>query len=144
MAGLGQTQRQTLQNLLFRNTGTSPAAATLYVALYTTDPGVDGASGTEVSGGSYARKSVVAADWNAPTAANPSVVSNVNAITFVTATGNWGTVTHFGIWRVSSSGTAADYLGGSSLTASQVVNTGNTASFAGGSPGALVHNLSSV
>ena len=58
-----------LINATLRNTSyTSPA--TVYVALFTTDP-TDAGSGTEVSGGSYARTSVTfAAPSNGASASN--------------------------------------------------------------------------
>lgn len=111
----------------------------MYVSLHTADPGVDGQSAGEVSGNAYARQSIA---FSAPTAANPSVTSNSATVTFPTATpGNWGTITHFGLWNHVSNTAAANFIGASSLSASQVINAGNTASFAAG---ALVHNFSSV
>lgn len=43
------------------NTATTallPTTGTFYLALYVSDPGSDGVSGTEVSGGGYARQSI--------------------------------------------------------------------------------------
>ena len=57
---------------------TAFSTPTAYVALYTATPS-DSGGGTEVSGGSYARKSTAGSDWNA--AASGSI-SNANAITF--------------------------------------------------------------
>ena len=76
-------------------TYTSPA--TVYVSLYTTDP-TDADSGTEVSGGSYARTAVT---FGAP---SNGVTTNSADVTFPTATGSWGTVTHIGIHDASTSG----------------------------------------
>jgi hypothetical protein len=102
---------------------------TAYVALYTAAPS-DSGGGTEVSGGSYARKSTVGADWNTSSGGS---ISNANAITFVTAAGSWGTVTHFGVFDASTTG---NLLFWAALTASKTVGSGDTASFAAG---ALVH-----
>lgn len=113
----------------------------VYVALHTADPGADGQSGNEVSGGSYARVSTSGSDWNAGTTADPSVTSNANTITFPQATASWGTVTHFSLWTSSSGTTAAEFIGASSLTSSQAIANTNTASFAAG---ALTHSLDSV
>lgn len=101
----------------------------VYVALYTVAPS-DSGGGTEVTGGSYARKQTVGADWNASSGGS---ISNANAITFVTATASWGTVTHFGVFDAS---TAGNLLFWAPLTASKTVGSGDTASFAAG---ALVH-----
>ena len=76
-------------------TYTSPA--TVYVSLYTTDP-TDADSGTEVSGGSYARTSVT---FDAP---SNGVTQNSADVTFPTATGSWGTVSHIGVHDASTSG----------------------------------------
>jgi hypothetical protein len=65
-----------------RNTSyTSPA--TVYVSLYTTDP-TDADSGTEVSGGSYARTAVT---FGAP---SNGVSTNSADVTFPTATASHG------------------------------------------------------
>jgi hypothetical protein len=96
-----------------------------YVALFTAAPS-DSGGGTEVSGGSYARKSTVAADWNAASAGS---ASNANAITFVTPSGSWGTVTHFGIFDASSGGNLIRWA---ALGTSKVIGTGDTPSFAAG------------
>lgn len=83
------------------------------VSAHTGDPGNDGAS--EVAGGSYAR--VDLSDYTI-TPGNPSVATNDNIVEFATATANWGTITHFGLW--TSGGT---FLGGKILTASKLINT---------------------
>jgi hypothetical protein len=76
-------------------TYTSPA--TVYVSLWTSDP-TDAGSGTEVSGGSYARTAV--------TFGAPSNGTSLNSadVTFPTATASWGTVGWIGINDALSSG----------------------------------------
>jgi len=69
---------------------TTFTAAAAYVALYTTDP-TDADTGTEVSGGSYARQLA------GLSAASGGASSNAADITFPTATADWGTVTHIGL-----------------------------------------------
>lgn len=61
----------------------------LYVALFTSSPTDDGVSGTEVTGGSYARK--VHNSWDV---ASNGATENTGVVTFATATASWGTVTH--------------------------------------------------
>src|SRR5579859_4367141 len=80
-----------LDHLLGKTTYTAPA--TLYFALMLTSPDGSAGSGTEVSGGSYARVGVTndATHFPGASLANPSVKANALAITFPTATGNWGT-----------------------------------------------------
>ncbi len=108
-----------LINATLRNTSyTSPT--TVYVALFTSDP-TDAGSGTEVSGGSYARK---AATFGAPSNGASTISS---AIEFDQATGSWGTVTHFGIYDASTSG---NLLYHGALTASKAIDTGDVFKFA--------------
>ncbi len=113
---------QIIDHLLRTNTFGKPPG--IYVALYTTDP-TSADSGTEVSGGSYARVQVTQADaeWNAPTAGD-GLTDNVNDITFPAPTANWGTVTHFGIRDAS---TAGNLLVHGALTASKTINSGDPA-----------------
>ena len=108
-------------------------AVTAYVGLFTAAPS-DAGGGTEVSssGTGYVRKATVAADWNAASAGS---TSNAAAITFAVASGSWGTVTHFGLFDASSGG---NLLRWAALTTSKTIGTGDTAQFAGGTPGALV------
>lgn len=88
----------------------------VYVALFTTNPDED-ASGTEVSGGSYARESVAASVFVVLTG---SAANNTN-IEFTEATANWGTVSHAAIFTSASGG---DMLYYSPLDSSVVINTG--------------------
>jgi hypothetical protein len=89
MAEMSNYLENALINATLRNTSyTSPT--TVYLALYTDDP-TDADTGTEVSGGSYARQSIT---FGAP---SNGVSTNSADITFPTATGSWGTVAYVGI-----------------------------------------------
>jgi len=101
-------------NHFLRNTPTSSPSA-VYLALYTSDP-TDADTGTEVSGGSYARQAIT---FSAPS--NGST-SNSSTITFPTATGNWGTITHMGIRDASSGGNLLFY---GPLATSKTITTGD-------------------
>ena len=85
-----------LINATLRNT-TYTSVATVYVSLWTSDP-TDAGSGTEVSGGSYARTAV--------TFGAPSNGASLNSadVTFPTATASWGTVGWIGINDAATSG----------------------------------------
>lgn len=121
-------------------TGASAAAGTgptaLFIALFTVNPS-DTGGGTEVTGGSYARVSVTSslANWAGTQGAGTTVAStgssgttsNNGVITFTTPTANWGTVTGVAIMDASTGGNMLFF---GALGASQVVNTGNTVSFA--------------
>lgn len=97
--------------------------ATLYLAISTTNP--DDAVGnlTEPVGGSYAR---VAIAFNA--AATRKVVQTALA-EFPTATGAWGTITH---WAIMDTLTSGNMLAHGALTASKNVTSGKTFSIAAG------------
>ena len=87
-----------LINATLRNT-TYTSVATVYVSLWTSDP-TDAGSGTEVSGGSYARTAVSFATASG-TSGN---VLNDADVTFPTATASWGTVGWIGINDAATSG----------------------------------------
>ena len=103
--------------------GTSyTAPGTLYVGLFTAAPS-DTGGGTEVSGGSYARKSMPDMTISGT---SPTTATNGAAVEFVTATGSWGTVTHVGIFDALSSG---NLLCWAALSASKVVASGDVIRF---------------
>lgn len=107
----------TLRNISY----TSPA--TVYVGLHTADP-TDAGTGTEVSGGSYARTAVT---FGAP---SNGTSTNSAAVEFPQATANWGTVSHIGIWDASSSG---NLLYHTALDTSKTIETGDIFKIASGS-----------
>jgi hypothetical protein len=114
MAEMSNYLENALINATLRNTSyTSPAA--VYVGLYTSDPG-EGNTGTEVSGGSYARTAVT---FGAP---SNGVSTNSASVTFPTATGTWGTVTHVGILDATTSGNLLYYT---ALDASKSIASGD-------------------
>lgn len=124
---------QALLNALFGKAsalGALASAPTLYVGLSTTAPAEDGTGVTEPAGGGYARVATAAADWSTATAADPSVVTNANAVTFPQASGAWGTLTHFVLYDAASAG---NVLGSAALTASKSPTSGDEAAFASGS-----------
>lgn len=92
------------------------APTTTYLALFTSDP-TDAGTGTEVSGGSYARQSI---SWNTPAS---GATTNSADVTFPQATANYGTVTHIGIYDASSAG---NLLYHGSLSASKSVEENDT------------------
>ena len=85
-----------------------------YVALFTTNPAED-ASGTEVSGGGYARQS-------ATFTVSGNTASNSGAIEYPTATAGYGTVSHVGVFDASSGGNLIAYA---ALTTSKTIETGD-------------------
>jgi hypothetical protein len=110
---------------LFR-TGSFTKPTVMAVALFTDAPS-DSGPGTEVTGGSYARVDVppLDANWTA-TSGGDGETDNASAITFTTATANWGTVTHFALFDATSAG---NMLIWGALDSSVVINDGDTFKF---------------
>jgi hypothetical protein len=119
MAAMSNYLENALINATLRNT-TYTSPSTVYVGLFLTDP-TDAGSGTEVSGGSYARKAM--------TFGAPSNGASVNsaAVEFDQATGNWGTIPFFAIFDSLTSG---NMLYHGALTASKTIETGDVFKFA--------------
>lgn len=114
MAEMSNYLENALINATLRNTAyTSPT--TVYVGLFTSDP-TDAGSGTEVSGGSYARTAVT---FGAP---SNGVTTNSAAVEFPQATGNWGTVGWIGIHDAATSG---NLLYHTALDTSKTIETGD-------------------
>jgi hypothetical protein len=129
MAAMSDYLETNLRTLIFRTGAGFAKTAGLYVALFTAAPS-DSGGGTEVSGGSYARVNVppLDANWTAPDGTG-GLTANAATVTFPTATANWGTITHVGIFDAA---TAGNLLFHGALSASKVVNNGDTFSFAVG------------
>ena len=122
MAEMSNYLENALINATLRNTSyTSPT--TVYVGLYTTDP-TDANTGTEVSGGSYARTAVT---FGAP---SNGVSTNSAAVEFPQATGSWGTVGWIGILDASTSG---NLLYHTALDTSKTIENGDIFKIAIGS-----------
>ena len=96
MSEMSNYLENALVNVTLRGTAFT-AVSTPYIALFTSDP-TDAGTGTEVSGGSYAR---TAATFGAPS--NGVSVTSAD-ITFPTATASWGTVGWIGIYDASTAG----------------------------------------
>ncbi len=99
----------TLRNTAF----TSPTA--VYVGLSTGSFGDDN-SGTELSGNGYARQVITCS------AASSGSITNSSQISFPTATGSWGTVSHVGVFDASSSG---NLLFHGALSSSKAIESGD-------------------
>lgn len=137
MAGLTTQAQNNMLNLMkgttWPTTGAWGAApATTYVGLFTTAPTTDASAsytGTEVSGGSYARVAITSSSgWSAISGGStaPSQISNAGVLTFPTPTANWGTVLAVGLFDAATTG---NLLWWATIT-SQAINTGVVASFA--------------
>ena len=91
------------------------APSTLYLALFTAVADGEAGSVTEVSGGGYARQSMAMT-------VSGNTASNTSAVEYPTATANYGTVTHVGVYDASTAGNLMAYA---SLTSSKAIETGD-------------------
>lgn len=113
MAAASNYLENALLNHVLRNTSlTSPT--TVYLALFTSDP-TDADSGTEVTGGSYARQAVA---FDAPSGGATANTANEDFTGMPAAT-----VTHFGVYDAS---TAGNLLIHGAFSASKTTNSGDT------------------
>jgi hypothetical protein len=107
-----------LENALINGTlrGTTyTAPTTTFLALYTSDP-TDADTGTEVSGGSYARQSIT---MGAP---SNGASTNSAAIEYPQCTADWGTVAFVGIRDAVTGG---NLLYHTALDTSKVIANGD-------------------
>lgn len=122
MAEMSNYLEAALLNATLRNTSyTSPSS--VYVGLHTADP-TDAGTGTEVAGNSYQRTAVT---FGAPSSG--TCTSNADC-TFPQATGNWGTISHIGIWDASTTG---NLLYHTPLATSKTIENGDLFKIASGS-----------
>ena len=123
MAALSDYAEKLLLDFLM-TTGTATRPTNWYVALYTSAPS-DSGGGTEVSAGGYTRQSVSFSAASSP----GGTTSNSGEVSFTASGGDYGTVTHMGIFDASTSG---NLLWHGALTASKTVADGDTLTFAAG------------
>ena len=107
----------------FTGTASTTAPSAVYLGLATASL-ADDASGTELSGNNYTRKAITFAS-----ASGGSIASNAS-VEFNSATGSWGTISHWGIWDASSGG---NLLFHGAFTASKAIATGDILKVASGS-----------
>lgn len=94
--------------------GSFSQPGTKYLALYTVAP-TDSTTGTEVTGGGYARQTVTLTTSGSDT-------TNSGAVEYPTATAGYGTVVAVAILDASSGGNMLAYA---SLTSSKTIATGD-------------------
>lgn len=119
MSASNYLENKLLDHSLGTASFTMPVLANIRLCLYTSDP-TDADSGTEVSGSGYTRQAIAFG------AASGGSASNSGAVVF-TATGSWGTVTHWGIRDAAAAGNLLHYA---ALTSSKIVGNGDTLTFA--------------
>ena len=123
MAGFTDFLEDKIINHVFGGTSYT-APSTWYAGLLTAAPS-DSSAGTEVSGGAYSRQAI---GWTITGSGTSQAASNA-ALTFPTATTDWGLVTHCGIYDAVTGGnlgafellTASDF----STANSKQINSGD-------------------
>ena len=113
MSASNYLELKLLDHVLGSTSYSQPSA--IYVAL-STGSFNDDASGTELSGNGYTRKVVTFGT------ASSGSISNNSAVEFDTATGDQGTISHFGIFDASSGG---NLLYHGAFSSSKVISTGD-------------------
>jgi len=126
MGRISDTYADNLLDMAFSK-DTNDFPATLHIGLSTTTPSNTGTNVTEPAGNSYARVAVTNNVSNWPAAAARSK-SNGTDIVFPTATGSWGTITHFAIYD-SAVGGASNFIAWGQLTVPVSVINGATVTF---------------
>jgi hypothetical protein len=104
---------------------------TIYIALCTADPtdAATGASCNEVANANnYSRKSTAGSDWNS---ASGGAIDTAEDLTFATAGGSWGTMTHFVLVDSPTYG-QGNVIAHGALSASKTVGDGDAIVFAAG------------
>lgn len=122
-------------DFMFGATAFTPSG-TLYVGLSTTTPGEDASSFTEPSSASgYSRASIPnvkasTSGWSSAAQLSTSgEIHNQGIVSFGTASGNWGTITHAGVWN---SLTGGNLLTVNALTVQKSPTSGDVISFPSG------------
>src|SRR3990167_10678956 len=102
------------------------SGAALWIAWSTTAPNADGTNVTEPVGNNYSRTAITAGDWATSSA---RATSNASAVTSATASGSWGTISHFALYDAASAGNMIDY---GTLDVSKAIGNGQSLRFAAG------------
>lgn len=116
-------ENKILDHIFGKNSYTPP---TIYVGLSTAEPNDDGSGLAEPGGNSYERVQTSASDWNT---ASGSSLDNASDITFPTATGSWGTITHFALFDAATGGNLLAY---GELSQAKAIDTEDTVQFSSG------------
>lgn len=107
--------------------------ATVYIALFTTDPG-EGTGGTEVTGSGYARKAVTNNSTNFPAATGSTTGQKTNgtAIVFTDATGDWASGSNIGYWAMFDASSGGNRMYKGALAVAKPVLNGDGVTIAAG------------
>lgn len=126
MAAISNYLENALINHVLRQVAYT-APTDVWLALFTTDP-TDADTGTEVTGGSYARVQISGSS-TAFTAPSNGATGNGDTISFTTATALWGTISHVGIYDAA---TVGNLLFHGALDSSRLIDIDDTFTIATG------------
>ena len=117
-AATNYLENEVLDHILGEGARDFTSPSTLFIGLFTAVADGEAGTVTEVSGNAYARTAV---NFNV---ASGGSSTNDGAVTFPTASGgNWGTITHAGVYDASSGGNLLFY---GALSVSKTVTDGDT------------------
>lgn len=129
---------QTVLDYVYGLTAFTPSGF-LYVGLSTTTPGEDASNFTEPASASGYSRAIIhnaksSSGWIAASQNSTSgQLTNAGTVTFPIASGNWGTVTSYGLFdRPTGTGTPTNMYNVGALSTSRAVVTNDTLSFASG------------
>ena len=135
--GLSDYAENKVVDDLFRATDYSATAPTTFYVFLSSTACSDSATGTELTGGSYARQGITraTASWKGThgsvtgsSSGTNGTISNAAAVTFPTASADWTAASHWGL--IDSASGAGNIIVCAALTAPRTITTGATASFA--------------
>ena len=124
MAAISTYLANKLLDHTLRNVAYTPPS-TVYLALYTSTPGA-GDTGTEVSGGGYARQAVT---FSPASGGSGGQVVNSADVVFPVATASWGTITHVGVRDAATGGNLLYYA---ALSTAKTIAAGDQIKFPAG------------
>jgi hypothetical protein len=141
--GFGRRMRNNIMNWVM---GGSPAVAPTawFISAHTGDPGDNGQTANEASGGSYARVAVTAGQWNDLTNTPPppandasSIVDNNVVVAFPVSSAAWSgsaPLTYYALWDHVSNTAEANFIGRwpQTGTAQSITGAGQQLTFAVG------------
>lgn len=124
---LSNSTSQQYLDYLLKGVALPTMATSLWLAMFTTTPNLNGTGGVEVStsGTGYARVELprVTGTWTGPTGSNQEY-NNTSELIYPIPTGNWGTIVSLGVY---DAGTAGNLIFVSTISTSRAITLGDGA-----------------
>ena len=126
-SSLSNQQSQQFMDYLLKGVALPALPGSLWLALFTTTPNLNGVAGVEVStsGTGYTRVELprVSGTWTGPTGTNQEY-NNTSELIYPIPTGNWGTIVSLGVY---DAGTAGNLIFVSTVSTSRAITLGDGA-----------------